>query len=199
MKKLALLAMIGLLWASGQGFYEAWRYREPLTQPCDAAVAEAPRSRWVRFTGCRVNVLKATYSTRANGEVADTVYLTLTPRGAAASQRVRYLLATTDPDVIAVVKEMAALDEKDKSAFYSFLSRNLKRLVRDKDVVGMTQTWVDRRDKTDKRLREANKELTDDFEIIDEGRQPGGVGSALAALGGAVVAFLVLGVLAAGC
>ncbi len=195
MKKLAFLAMIGLLWVSGQGFYEAWSYKAPVTEPCDAALAGAPRSGWVHFTGCRVNVMEATYMTRGSGEVTDEIYLVLAPRGASATQPVHYLLATKDPDVIAVVKEMAAIDGKDKRALYGFLAKNITRLVRDKDVIGMPQTWLDRSNKTDKRLRESNKNLADDFVILDEGRQPGSVGSALGALGGAVVAFLFLGAL----
>jgi hypothetical protein len=183
--------MIALLWAGGQGAYEALRNRSPETMTCEAAQATPPRSAWVHLTGCRVNVLEAAYKTRA-GVATDDIFVPLTSGGQGGDKAVRLVLATKDPDVVAVVKEMSALDEKDTKALFSFLAKNAKRLVRVKDVTGMVQAGIDKDDKVYRRLKEVNKDLAADFLVIDEGRQPRLLWS-LVLLGGGLLLVLLLG------
>jgi hypothetical protein len=183
--------MLALLWAGGQGVYEALRNRAPESMSCEAAQATPPRSQWVHLTGCKLNVLEAAYKTRA-GVATDDIFIPLSAGGKDGDKTVRLVLATKDPDIVAVVKEMSALDESDKKAFWAFLAKNAKRLVRDKDVTGMVQSGIDKNDKIHRRLRELNKDLAADFLVIDEGREPRLLWS-LGLLGGGVLLVVLLG------
>ena len=195
MAKLGCLLVLALLWAGGQGVYEVLQNRSPESLTCEAAQAAPPRSAWLHITGCKVNVLEAAYRTRA-GVATDDIYVPLTAGGAGGHKIVRLVLATKDPEIVAVVKEMAALDENDKKAFFSFLAKNAKRLIRDKDVTGMVQSGIDKNDKVHRRLKELNKDLADDFLVIDEGREPRLLWS-LVLLGGGVGLLVLLGASAA--
>jgi hypothetical protein len=193
--KLGCLLMLALLWAGGQGVYEGLRNRSPETLTCEAAQAMPPPSTWVHLTGCRVNVLEAAYKTRF-GVPTDDIFIPL-KAGGGGDKAIRLVLATKDPDIVAVVKEMSALDGNDKKAFFSFLAKNARRLVRDKDVTGMVQSGIDKDDKIHRRLKEQNKDLADDFLVIDEGREPRLVWS-LVLLGGGILLVVLLGAGAAG-
>jgi len=193
--KLGCLLMLALLWAGGQGVYEALSNRSPESLSCEAAQTTPPRSGWVHITGCKVNVLEAAYKTRA-GVATDDIFIPLTAGGQGGAKTVRLVLATKDPDIVAVVKEMSALDQNDKKAFFSFLAKNAKRLIRDKDVSGMVQSGIDKNDKIHRRLKELNQDLAADFLVIDEGREPRLLWS-LSLLGGGVLLLLLLGASAA--
>lgn len=188
MKKLGCLLTLALLWGGGQGVYEALRNRSPQEMTCEQAEKTPPSGSWLHLTGCRVNVMEAAYKTRF-GVPIDDIFIPLTSAGP-GKKPVRFVLATKDPEIIAVVKEMAALDEKDKGALFTFLAKNAKRLVRDKDVKGMVQSGIDKNDKVQRRLRDVNKDLVADFVVIDEGREPGFLWSAFLLTGGVVLAFL---------
>jgi hypothetical protein len=194
--KLGCLLMLALMWAGGQGVYEGLRNRTPETMSCEAAQATPPRSSWVHLTGCRVNVLEAAYKTRF-GIPTDDIFIPLKAGTGGGDKTIRLVLATKDPDIVAVVKEMSALDGNDKKAFFSFLAKNVRRLVRDKDVTGMVQSGIDKDDKIHRRLKEQNKDLADDFLVIDEGREPRLLWS-LVLLGGGLLLVVLLGAGAAG-
>lgn len=190
MKNLGCLLTLGLLWGGGQGVYEALRNRSPETVSCEQAEKTPPTASWLHLTGCRLNVMEAAYKTRF-GLPTDDIFIPLTSTGP-GKKTVRFVLATKDPDIIAVVKEMAALDQKDSKALFGFLAKNAKRLIREKDVKGMVQSGIDKNDKIHKRLRETNKDLVDDFVVIDEGREPGFLWSAvLLTIGLLLVAFFL--------
>lgn len=195
MRKLGCLVTLALLWGGGQGIYEAVRNRAPQSMTCDAAQTIAPSADWVHLTGCSVNVMEAAYKTRLGVPTGD-IFIPLVPKGRHTPGPVRFVLATKDPDIIAVTGEMAALDGKDKGATFAFLAKNVKRLIRDKDVTGMVQSGIDKDDKLHKRLRELNKDLVADFVVVDEGRSPTPLMSFLLLLGGLVL-VLVFGVSAA--
>jgi hypothetical protein len=185
----------GPLWAGGQGVYEAVRDRTPQSMTCDEAQTTPPSAAWIHLTGCRVNVMEAAYKTRLGVPTGD-IFIPLAPRDRRASGPVHFVLATKDPDIVAVAKEMAALDGKDTGAAFAFLAKNAKRLIRDKDVTGMVQSGIDKDDKLHRRLRELNKDLVADFVVVDEGRRPNPLVSLLLLVGGLAL-VLVIGVSAA--
>src|SRR5262245_10606107 len=127
MKGFGCLVMIALLWAGGQGVYEGVRNRSPQTMTCAEAEKAPPTASWLHLTDCKVNVLGATYKTRF-GKPTDEVFVPLSGAGKEDSKTTRFVLATKDPDIIAVVGEMAAVDSKDTKAVFSFMAKNAKRL-----------------------------------------------------------------------
>ena len=189
-KGLGCLLTIALLWAGGQGVYEAVRNRAPESLSCEQAQKTPPRSAWVHLTGCSVNVMEAAYKVTSAGQPTDDIFIPLTAKEPGETKTVRFVLATKDPDIVAVVKEMTAVDGKDQSAFFAFLGKNANRLVRDKDVTGMVQSGISKNDSIHKRLRELNKGLVEDFVVIDEGREPALMWSLLLLAGGVIILLL---------
>jgi len=196
--KLAFLLAIALLWAGGQGVYEGVTNRAPQTISCAEANKTPPSATWLHLTGCRVSVIEAAYSTTRSGdEPSGDIYLPLSSAGEDESKTVRFVLATRDPAVLSLIKEMSALDAKNEGAFFSFLGKNAKRMIYDKDVTGMVQSGINRKDKVQEKLRELNKDLAADFVVIEEGREPGLVWPAVLLTGG-IALFLFLSLRIAG-
>jgi hypothetical protein len=181
------LIVIALLWGGGQGLYEGLRYREPRSIACEEALQAPPLSGWVHLTGCRVDGFHVVRKTHL-GIPSDDLYVPVTSRDPAV-KAVRIVLATKDPDLVAVVNEFSK--EKDTKAQILFMVKNDKRLRRDKDITGMVQSGIDREDKLFRRLRELDRNIADDFVVIDEGRTPNLLRSGILFLAG--VGLLVLG------
>lgn len=190
-KGLGCLFTIALLFAGGQGVYEGVRNRAPESLSCAQAEKTPPRSAWVNLTGCKVNLMEAAYNTRF-GAPAEKIFVPLTVTESSKTNTVHFVLATQDTEMVAVVHEMAALDEKDTSAVYAFLGKNAKRLIRDKDVIGMVQSGISKNDKMHQRLRDLNKDLVEDFLVIDEGREPDLMWSFLLLAGGVLCLLLLV-------
>jgi hypothetical protein len=188
---LLILVMLGLFIAGGQGCYEAVRNRAPHEMTCADADKGLPEAQWLHLKDCTLNVLGAAYQTR-NGKPTNEIYIPIS--GGGENKLSRIVLKTNDPDVVAVVKEMAALDEKNTSGFLAFMARNKDRMFRTKDVKGMVQAGIDKSDKVQSKLREMNKELAADFVVLDEGREPGFIKSGLMLGGGALVGVLLLAI-----
>lgn len=168
MTKIFGLFVVAMLWSGGQGVWEAVGNRAPQSVSCNAP--ESAQSEWLHLSGCQVNLLEAAYEER-DGKPTGPVYLPLNPRTDEPQKTVRFVVATEDPEILALLREASTVKQGD-TALLGFLAANAKRLIRDKDVVGMTQSGITKRSKIHERLRELNKDLSSDFVVIDEGREP---------------------------
>jgi hypothetical protein len=187
--KLGCLLVIALIWAGGQGVYEAVRNRAPRVVSCSEAQTALPSEQWLHLTGCRVNVLGAAYKSRGNTPTGD-IYIPITAAGG-GGRKTRLVLATHDPEIVALVREMSAINEGDKTAAFGFIAKNAARMVRTKDIEGMVEAGIDKNDKLHRRLKELNEDLESEFVVIDEGRRPGFLKSSLMLGGGVLVALFV--------
>jgi len=187
--KLGCLLILALLWAGGQGSYEAIRYRQREETTCEAAQVKLPQSAWIHLSGCRVDLTAAAYKTAGSSPTGD-IYVPLIPKEP-GSRPVRIVLATRDPEIVTVVTDLAALDAKDKGALFAFVARNARRLVREKDVTGMLESGLDRDDKLHARLRELDKDLVEDFVVLVEGKEPHPMRSVALLAGGIALALFV--------
>jgi hypothetical protein len=188
-KLLVWFVPIAMMWAGGQGVYEAVTNRAPQSISCEAANNTPPSAAWLNLTGCRISVIEAAYETRSSGEPSGDIYLPLTSAGDGKSRPVHFVLATRDDAVVSVVKELSALDAKNQGAFFEYLGKNAKRMIYDKDVRGMVQSGINKNDKIQARLRDLNKNLAADFVVIEEGKEPSLTWSALLLAGG--IGFLL--------
>ena len=186
-----LLLVVALVLGGGQGLYEALRYRQPESLPCEEALRGPLPSRWVRLVGCRVNGAEAAWKTHFTSPAID-VYVPLIPKDPRTSKTVGLVLKTKDPELLDAVKDLAALDPKDSKAVILFMVKNEKRLKLDKDITGMVDSGID--SKISRHLKELDRHLADDFAVIDEGRKPSFAKSGLLLLAGlSVLVFGVLG------
>jgi hypothetical protein len=189
-----LFIVIALLWGGGQGVYVGMKNRQPTSLSCADFYAGRPKSEWLKLTGCRLSYLGATYRERF-GDIRE-VFVPVLPVGERRDKTIRLVLATEDAETIALLKEMKKASEQDQKALFGFLAQNAKRLFVERDVEGTLQTGIDRSEKTMKKLRQAEKDLADDFAVLDEGKKPS-LFASLALLGGGLLGGLLLIALAA--
>jgi hypothetical protein len=196
MKLIIWLVAIALIWGGGQGVYEAATNRAPQSISCEQANKTPPAAAWLNLTGCRINVIYAAYTSGSNGAPDGDIYLPLLLRRDAesseanAKERLHYVVATRDPAIVSVVKEMNALDGKDSSVIL-YAAKNMDRVMFEKNVVGMVQSGINRREKIVEKLRSLNDNLQYDFVVIEEGKEPSVVWSAAVLTAGAAL-FLFL-------
>jgi hypothetical protein len=183
---LFLFGTVALLWAGGQGFYQALTNRAPVTMTC-ADFEKAPaKAAWVKVTGCTGSLIDSSYK-KKYGSVTE-IFIPVHTKG--GSETAHLVVATDDPAVLAVAKRMSEADAKgDTKAMFSFLAENMTALQYDREIEGMVRSGFDSDDKVLKHLRERKKGLAADFVVLDQGKKPGMIKSVLLLGGG-----LLLGV-----
>jgi hypothetical protein len=184
-RRLGVLVAIGLFGAGGYGLGKTIRYRHPRALTCAQAATPLAPGEWISLTGCSVSVLEAVQ--RAGHD--DEALLPLIPSAPPATL-VRLVLATRDPEILAVMHDVQKSRARGPIDLVEFLMENSNeaRVFRNRDVIGRVEPPVDKDDKVRGRLHHFNKALAEDFVLIGEiaeGRAPG--------LGGPVV-LLVAGI-----
>ena len=187
-----VVVTIGLLVSGGQGLYQAVTNRTPTEIACADLDKTLPTKAWVRVTGCRGSLVDASYRSRFG--VITEVFVPVRPPAAAGSKEApaHLVIATTDDAVIDVVKKMSAIDEKDMKGALSFLVENAGKMRLERDFKGVIRSGIDSNDKVLRHLKEKG-DVAPQFVVMDEGKEPGILGS-LAQLGGG--ALLAVGMLA---
>jgi hypothetical protein len=197
MRKLGCLVVIGMLYAGGHGLWVGFRNRSPQTMTCAEAARTPPTADWVHLTGCRINLMDAVARESSSGEPRGDIYVPLraAPKADTDNPRTaRFVLATRDPAIVAVLTEMSALDANDKSAFYGFMAKNLDRMIIDRDVRGVVRGGLLNDDRVTTRLKHMKLELAPDFVVLNDGEEPSLLWP-LTLLGGGVAAIVMLGVI----
>jgi hypothetical protein len=180
---LLLFGTVALLWAGGQGFYQAVTNRTPTMLTC-ADLEKAPaKAAWVRVTGCTGSLIDSSYKKKYSS--VTEIFIPVHTKG--GSETAHLVVATEDPSLLAVAKRMSEADAKsDTKAMLSFLAENAKALQYDQEIEGMVRSGFDSDDKVLKHLRERKKGLAADFVVLDQGKKPGMIKSGLM-LGGGVL------------
>lgn len=180
---LRLLFPIVLLWMGGQGIYTAMTNRQPLTMPFAEYAQSRPDTKWVELTGAQLDVSEATWF-GLTGSFSE-VYVPLHVPGAGSDAKVVALLLTRDSAVLDLVREMKAISD-DKAAL-AFILKNRERLAPVRDVRGLLKFGIDSEDKKRRKIAKLNDNLTADFVVIEEGKQPE-ILTSLGLLGASLVA-----------
>jgi hypothetical protein len=180
-----IVVAVALMGAGGFGVVRGIGNREPQTLSCAEFYAQRPSAAWLRLTDCRIRLFDAAY--RESFGAVREVLAPVVPTREDATIEIRLVVATRDPDALALVKEMRVLDKKDDpGAGLAFLAKNAKRMVASRDIQGTLRTEVDRGDPAFVKLRDLENNLVRDFAVLDEGRNPSLVGS-LSLLAGALL------------
>ncbi len=174
-----------LIWAGGQGTYEAMTNRRPTEMTCGDVAQAAPHTSWLRLTGCVADVTDSVYRERG-GEVKE-LFIPLRPAGPKDAKPVHVLLSTKDPQLLALAQEMVAVDKANKpSETLLFVVKNRDRLRVQRPIEGMVRSGIDKDDKVQSQIQGLRqKDLAADFVVLDDGREPR-LGVSLAMLLGGV-------------
>jgi hypothetical protein len=189
---LLVLFALGCLWRGVQGFMEAAQNREPTVVAFADLVKARPEKTWLRITGAQASVPEAIYR-ESFGSVQEA-FLPITATGETEAKEIRLLVAVKDPATLALVGEIASLEGKSDGEKLSFLVKNHERLVVKHDFEGTIRWGIDQDSKLESKIVSAEKRLVTDFMILDEGKAPSVVASAMVSavgLGILLVAVLV--------
>lgn len=165
-----LLVSIPLLVHGADGLYHALGSRSQAAVECDAFARERPRSHWVRITGCDVDYLRAGY--RESGGRITELFLPLTAPNTPANMPVSLVVATTDPDVLALagnaVRGTAAADQ---DAFLVAMLEVVTAMGAAREVQGMTRSPLDML-RARRALAAVPAPLAGEIAVVDLHRRP---------------------------
>lgn len=165
-----LLVSIPLLVHGADGLYHALGSRSQAAVECDAFARERPRSHWVRITGCDVDYLRAGY--RESGGRITELFLPLTAPNTPANMPVSLVVATTDPQVLALagnaVRGTAATDQ---DAFLVAMLEVVTAMGAAREVQGMTRSPLEML-RSRRALAAIPAPLAGDIAVLDLHRRP---------------------------
>lgn len=175
--KLALfmLALGGLI-TGARGVYIAVTNRTPTVLGYRQCLKSRPDKAWLRVTNCELDVPEARWFTRVGDEGDDSLNRATTfyvpvrepdsPKG-----EVCMLVKTTDPGIKQTLIEGNTVSLKSIDAGKEWILKNLKRVYPRQDVQGIVMWSWDLSSTERAELAKAQKNLADDFLIIDADRQ----------------------------
>lgn len=165
-----LLVSIPLLVHGADGLYHALGSRSQAAVECDAFARERPHSHWVRITGCDVDYLRAGY--RESGGRITELFLPLTAPNTPANMPVSLVVATTDPEVLALagnaVRGTAATDQ---DAFLVAMLEVVTAMGAAREVRGMTRSPLEML-RSRRALAAIPAPLAGDIAVLDLHRRP---------------------------
>ncbi len=190
---LALVSFV-MLWGGGQGVYTWATNRQPVAMSCQDFVGAKPRAKWLRLTGCEVDLLGASYKQSIGGRIKEA-YLPVRPPGEEDGAALHVLLSTRDDAMLSLLARMADIEEEKE--LLQFMLENRETLRQTRDVEGLMQFGIDLTSEDRAKLAGLDDSLAEDFAILAEGEKPG-LGQSLAFLGFGVLVMLGGAVLLAG-
>ena len=158
---------IVLLWKGAHDLHRALKNRSPLVISYADYVKTQPKTSWLAITNCVVDLGRSCYEpARGESEIAK-LYAPLAAKGD-ADEPVHVLLATTDRDLIATLREVEKL--KTDQEVERWGATNGHRLFPRRNVTGLVQSDLDMKSTIRNRLASLVKDA--DFVILAEGEQP---------------------------
>jgi hypothetical protein len=177
-----------LLWSGGQGLYTSAKNREPFSVSCQSYPQVKPSQEWLELTGCSLSLLEASY-TETSGSVTE---LFIPARGEAEEEgsTIHILVATKDAELLGLANQLLKIEDQGEMMQFSLEHRD--KIFPTRNVSGLVRYGVDLDDDERAELKGLDDTLTEDFVILDEGKEPG-LGRSLGMFGGGVVIVLVTG------
>jgi hypothetical protein len=183
---LLLIVTAGLLWGGGQGVYTALSNRQPTVLTYDEYVKTKPHATWLELQECVLSLPQASIRTTRTTNRMKEAFIPIISAPGQKEERTSVLVATTDPATLALLEQFnQTTDEAEKR---KLMISNLDRFFPKRTVKGLVRFGIDMNDRDRRKLADLDQNLASDFVIIDEGKEPGLVPSALMLLVGVVLA-----------
>jgi hypothetical protein len=192
-KLLLPLASLALIIGGGQSVYTALTNRAPTDVDVAAAYKKSPEGKWLRLHQGVLHTLEAGYTSTLGVGDAHEIYVPLLPPGQDPDTgKIKILVKTSDPDLLAFTNEGRKFKENAKPAeVVAFLAKNAAKMRVQRDVEGLVQYGIDS-GKKESKIRRLFDNLDKDAFIIEEGTKPNvGQGAGLLAAGLALGGFLI--------
>ena len=184
--------MICAFWAGGQNLYTAMSNRRPTVLSYDTYARTKSSADWLVITNCQLDLTRACYLSYASSTDPYEYYVPVescnSPTG-----KVYILLKTADPGLKATIAEIGKL-RSDATAARAWMQKNYQRAFPRQDVRGLVRHGIEDIKSTERQqLADTQKNIAQDFIILDSGAQPGfAAGIAYTTTGFALLVALLL-------
>ncbi len=165
---------------------------EPIQHTVDTYLKTRPDGEWVRLTNGNLDVLDAAYEASSfNEDNIQKLYIPMYAEEETEYETISILVMTDSSEMIALYQEADEVSEDD---FYDFIAENFERLFPSRDVQGMVTLGTSLDSEEEEELHDLYPSLTNDFIILDEGGEPGGIlwGVFLIIVGLVILAVLLM-------
>jgi hypothetical protein len=172
--KLALfLGAVGLLASGGRGIYVAATNRTPTVVSYQECLKHRPQAAWLRVTNGVLDCVNACWLTRHGDDSVERSFYFVPLRDPNSPEgEVCILVKTTDPQIKKVILELDAVSAKPDADLKAWALQNVARVHRREDVQGVVISSWDMESTTRAELAKVQKNLAEDFIIIDASGQP---------------------------
>lgn len=158
------------LWFGGQALYVNVTNWKPAKFTIEEYESKRPDKMWLSLTGCRLNLMEASYKSYFGAPDATEVFVPVRGENVSYKDPVIVLLGTKDEKILATMTEINKLNGEDEIKAYFIKNRDA--VLFSKNVEGTVRFGADADHRTIDDLRKANPSLVQNFIIIDEGERP---------------------------
>jgi hypothetical protein len=172
-KLLLPLASLAMMIGGGQSLYTALTNRAPTDVDVATAYKKSPDGKWLRLHQGVLHTMEAGYTSTLGVGDAHEIYVPLLPPGQDPDTgKIKILVKTSDPDLLAFTNEGRKLKENAKpEEVLAFLAKNASKVQVRRDVEGLVQYGIDS-GKKESKIRRLFDNLDPDAFIIEEGGKP---------------------------
>jgi len=164
--------VLALLFLAAPQVRTALRNRKPTVMSYAAFVQSRPNAEWLRLTNCQLNLLQVSFMHRIDDKDPRPDRFYIPVHGAGSPTAITYiLLKTAEPDLLATIAEIKGL--KTESALKDWVSKNAARAFPHRTVQGVILSGLmDVQANERSELMRVQKNLADDFIILDSNAEP---------------------------
>ena len=164
----AFIACFGI-----QSLYVYFANTKPIEVSIEQLISNPPRAKWVRVTGGQINLIGSAALEEGFQKKIAGVYVPIHPEGKEEAE-VSVLLLSTDPELLALVRQFHVLDEaKDGEAEVLKLAmKNARVILQRRPFEGLIQFGLFPDDRDIFQIRKTLPNIVRKPIIIEEGKKP---------------------------
>jgi hypothetical protein len=169
-----LLAVPAVIAGFGiQNLYVYFTNSKPIEVSIEQLMSNPPRAKWVRVTGGQINLIDAAASEVGFNKEIDRIYVPIHPEGKEVAP-VSVLLLSTDPELLAVVRQFHALDEAKNSEVegLKLAIKNSRLILQKRPFEGLIQSGLFKDDRVTFQISKVLPNIVNEPIIIEEGKEP---------------------------
>lgn len=170
MRIFLLIITISMLWGGSQALYTVATNPKPTELTIEEFEKSPSDKKWLLIKDGHIDLTQAVTSSSVGSDSAEEAYLPLRQKDAEEGDPVSVIIATKSPQLLEVINGMIRIE--DEGQMVEFALKNHEKIFQQKNASGLVRFGIDMDDSDLRQLRELIPELTDDFVVIDEGKQP---------------------------
>jgi hypothetical protein len=165
---LGLLLLVGGLGGGGQMIYTSLSNRQPLSITVEDYITQKPSAKWVELTHAKASILESA-SIGLLGSVEE-LYIPVRPREQEIEGPISILLKTKSPGLLQFITQLRKA--KDEQAGNEIIAQHLDYVRGPEVIKGLVQSGFETDSKARRKLNSLEMNLSNDFIIVEDGKQP---------------------------